>query len=102
MVLLGVTRSPELVQVAGETASRAHHDRVGSAVLVHCADQLALAGKRLIADSIDALYLCIPVAVKLLGVSAIALIHMVRAWCTVPVEQRQQLFERCSGITYEW
>ena len=93
MIVLGVARPPELVQVAGQTASGTHHDGLRGAQFVHRADQLALTRQRRITDSVDALNLGVPLPVESFGLRTIACLD------GVAIDQVEQFLQRHQCIT---
>ena len=77
VVLLAVTRPPELVKVARHRARSAHDDVHGRGRLVHGPDDLTLRGQRLVSDRVQPGHLRVPRAPELRGFLAIPALNAI-------------------------
>jgi hypothetical protein len=60
VIALGIARAPELVQVAGHRARRAHDDVARTSGVVHRADDLALRRERRVSERVKTVDLLRP------------------------------------------
>ena len=77
MVVFGVTRAPQFVQIARQTAGSTHHDGTVVAELIDGADDFALAWQGRQTDVVDALHFGVPFGLEPAGFGAVARIDLV-------------------------